>query len=171
MLPRWWVGGCWPRKSRDGEGRLEDGTRTGLGHEHWACWEPLEGGWQGGAGATGGHGKGHVGTGRQVGRWAQPVMGAGQATQAWPAGQVSRKMKVLEGRGEHLLRLLGRRLHACRQLGCRGPRVRRDRPQDGVSWGRTAHRAMRVAPVCDRRASGAGGGQGHPELGSSETRC
>lgn len=35
-------------------------------------------------------------------------MGAGQARQAWPAGQVSRKTRVLGGRREHLLGSLGR---------------------------------------------------------------
>ena len=37
-----------------------------------------------------------------------------------------------------------------------------------MSWGGTAHGARRVAAACDRRASGAGGGQGHPELGFSK---
>lgn len=88
MLPRWWVGGCWPRESRDGEGRLEDGTRTGQGHEHWACWEPPEGGWQGGAG---GHGQasGQVGTASHGGRASDAGMACwpGEQEDEGPGGQ------------------------------------------------------------------------------------
>ena len=111
------LAGAGPGSQEMGRGgcRMEQELGRGMSTGHVGS--PLRVAGRAGQGGTGGHGRGS---------WAQPVMGAGQATQAWPAGQVSRKMRVLEGRGEHLLGPLGRRLHACRRLGCRGPRVRRE---------------------------------------------
>lgn len=144
--------------------------RAGQWHDHWACWEPLEGGWQGGAGARWAQAGaqtqvGIYGQGAWAGRWARPVMGAGQARQAWPTGQVRRRgswgaegstfLGPSEGTRQAPCSL--RRMPTARTLTAKCEEGRR--PGRGVP-GRDSCGARRVAPACDRRASGAGGRAG-----------